>query len=568
MALEIAANARKTKMYITAGDKGYMEINFTAGPEEYWEHIHLRDEMEIVEARRCMKVLLERIKERPKIARLGLAYLEGCVKERLMDGARWRIHQMRENYKEHCRYAVAHLNRVYKDPEKPKDVDRLGKGRSQVGMSNLEHLQRMGAEEERKEQARLQRHRMKADNTAEKNGRRRLDSINRAKEAQARVEEARRRRERGIERRGDAQCRTIFPGAAQHRSPAQSTTRYQQQQQQQSLHALPKESLFQHMKRWSNLWQIQRTTRLVRTWRDSQADSKQRIYEDGLGQQRCGSAGLFGKAEVYPSRLQTIGEVEMKPQGFSFAERELRNTTVRTKPILFEMHARQQRENLHEIDRHFRTLGKEAYEVPQGMRIKEERSKAKERMHPQLKEEAGRRGKDAFLRFAYHKLCRRMVESFKTKSGALYNTVTNLLTIADMNIKERLHESIAQWRRNKVESEHEIERRKQHQAQMMKSKKAMKKVAHSMALEVQKELKPKFSQDGNARYSFVKAKGSGGRFLTHEVTTPHHVARDEHGWPIETTHAHNERAQRHAQRARRRPSGGCSFSNGMTFPPI
>ena len=38
-----------------------------------------------------------------------------------------------------------------------------------------------------------------------------------------------------------------------------------------------------------------------------------------------------------------------------------------------------------------------------------------------------------------------MVESFVAKSGALYTTVTNLLTIADMNFKERLSRALQNW---------------------------------------------------------------------------------------------------------------------------
>ena len=541
-ALEIAANARKTKMYITAGDQGYMDINFTAGPEEYWEKVHLRDEMEIREERRCMKLLLQRIRERPKVARHGLAYLDRCVKARLLDGARLSIQRMTQNYRQHCCFKVSLLNSVYEVPEKPKDPDRFGMGRSQVGMSNVEHLQRMAAEDERKEQARLQRHRMQADCASQENGRRRLDSINRAAEARARAEEARLRREKSIERRSRSVCHTVFPGAAQNRAPALSHAR----QQKQRLYALPKESLYQHMKRWSRLWQMQMMMRLVRTWRNRHADFKQHLHEQRLGQQRCGSAGLFGTAKVHCARLNSINESEMRPKGFGLLKRQLCDTTVRTNPILFEMHARQQQENLHQIKRHFRVFGKESYEIPQSMRIQEERLAAKQKMHPQLRAEADSRQQQAFLRFSYHKLCRRMVESFKTKSGALYNTITNLLTLADLNIKERQQSAVNHWKINRVDWQRELERRQNHQAQMMKTKKAMKKVAQAMALEFEQEVKPKFDKRGKARYTFVQ---DGEHFLTKKRATPL-LARDKDGWPIETL------------------AGRGDFRNGMAFPDI
>lgn len=67
------------------------------------------------------------------------------------------------------------------DPPTAGPFRHVPKG-SLHGGSRTDHLQRMAAEFERAEQSRLQQHCMRLDGQANQNGRRRLDSVLRAKE--------------------------------------------------------------------------------------------------------------------------------------------------------------------------------------------------------------------------------------------------------------------------------------------------------------------------------------------------------------------------------------------------
>ena len=552
-ALGISAVARNTKMYITAGDQGYMDIHFTAGPEEYWDKINHQREQEVLEQREGLRILYQRIREHPKIAKVGLDYLAECVRQRLLDGARWGMHEMKRNYVAHCKRTVGLINEVYKSPENPRDPDRLGRGRAKVGLNNTEHLQRMAAEWEVKEESRLQKHRMELDMTSHSNGRRRLDAMNRAKEAEARMQAARERREACIDRRAVAQSRITFPGAYQHREPAMSQAR----RKKIAKHGMPKESLFQHLKKWHDLWQAQRAMRLVRRWHHAWAEEMNRIKIERFAVERGGSAGLF---ENPMSRLRSIGawnqdDTKTKPLGK--VVNELQQTTVASRPIMFDLHAKQQAENLREIQRHFRTHGMEAHEVPIGMRIRDERQTAKNQLVPMLKSEAEQRERTAFLRFSYHKLCRRMVESFRTKSGPVYTTITNFLTMADLNFRDRLQACLRRFRSNFVFWRYEDSIRRERQEALLKNKKLMQRAKNANVLREERTVKPKW-RDGAAKYTFVK--NGDGNFKNYEAPESF-VARDEDGWPIEAIHGHygRERSGGHA---------AMDFSGGLTFPPV
>jgi len=182
------------------------------------------------------------------------------------------------------------------------------------------------------------------------------------------------------------------------------------------------------------------------------------------------------------------------------------------------MHAEQQRENLDEVNKLFFRTGQSAHDFPETQTIRKHAQMRQSEL-PLLTQEAERRQRDSFLRFSYSKLCRHMIESFKSKSGPMYTTINNLLTIAELNFKERKGRCFTTWKKNFRYWNYQDMIKRAREKELMEARARVKKavtVGHA------------FSAIGG----MVLGLGN--------QADGDDVARDADGWPLEASHAFHQ----------------------------
>ena len=225
-------------------------------------------------------------------------------------------------------------------------------------MSFVEHLQRESAEIEMQELSHLQQHHMVADVDAHNAGHRRREAMNRVDEAEQRRLDAEERRQRNLDKRMAAQ-----------RHQCTSEIRVNKKRSAGAL------GLGESFLRLQKMICHQQMVKAVAEWKAHQVLAQHRAHYAAVKERR-GSGGLFGRHHVHCSILTRLEVSGRSRQAASTrALHQMKSATVATHPILFEAHARRQRQNLTEVTRFWHQHGKNVSEVPQTLEAMRELSR-------------------------------------------------------------------------------------------------------------------------------------------------------------------------------------------------